>query len=261
MQNEEIKRKIESFPRWHYRFNLKGNVTPIFDEKHISRHRQRRKYFFDPLVELFGGTLKGKRVLDLGCNAGFWSLHAIANGCDFVLGVDGRQMHLDQANFVFEVNEVEQSRYNFISGNIFDLDFQQFGAFDVVLCLGLMYHVSKPMNLMELINEVNSDVLVIDTLLSTVPGSFLEVRHDRVGEFRDAVDYQLVMVPTTRAVHDLARQFGYSIETLKPRFRNDQGLNDYRGSHDYRTGARRAFLCAKSTDISRLPVEVEPLDS
>jgi ribosomal protein L11 methylase PrmA len=41
-------------------------------------------------------------VLDLGCNAGFWSLAAIDAGADLVVGIDGRQMHIDQANLVFE---------------------------------------------------------------------------------------------------------------------------------------------------------------
>jgi 2-polyprenyl-3-methyl-5-hydroxy-6-metoxy-1,4-benzoquinol methylase len=59
-------------------------------------HEQRKCYFFGPLIELCGGSLKGKRVLDLGCSAGFWSLDAVESGCDFVLGIDGRQMQIDQ---------------------------------------------------------------------------------------------------------------------------------------------------------------------
>jgi tRNA (mo5U34)-methyltransferase len=50
-------------------------------------------------------------VLDFGCIAGYWSLRAVQTGCDFVLGIDGRQMHIDQANFVFDVKEVDRSRY------------------------------------------------------------------------------------------------------------------------------------------------------
>lgn len=255
MRDEEIRQRIASFPRWHYQFDLKGNLTPIFKEKSVSRHRERKKYFFDPLVELSGGSLAGKRVLDLGCNAGFWSLLAIESGCDYILGVDGRQMHVDQANFVCEVNEVEKGKYDFMVGNIFDLDFGQFGTFDIVLCLGLMYHISKHMDLMEQISEVNNDLLVIDTLMSTKPGSLMELRRDRPGEPRDAVDYELVMVPTERAVYDLVEQFGYSAVTLKPKFES------YEGALDYQNGSRRAFLCARGTDLSRLPAETEPLGS
>lgn len=259
MQQEEIRRKIASLPRWHYRFDLKGNPTPIFNQNHIPRHNQRKKYFFEPMVRLLGGTLEGKRVLDLGCNAGFWSLAAIETGCDFVLGIDGRQMHVDQANLVFEANEVEEHRYEFLLANLFDVDLGSMGKFDVVLCLGLLYHVSKPMELMELISAVNTDILVIDSTLSTVRGSYFEVRHDNLDEPRDAVDYEFVLVPTKRAVHDLARQFGYSIVTLRPDFCNDEGEPDYRGAHDYKGRSRRAFMCAKESDLSGLDVEVEPI--
>jgi hypothetical protein len=75
MQGEEIRRRIASFPTWHYQLDLKGNLTPIHKEDRVNRHRQRKEYFFDPLVDMFGGTLAGKRVLDLGCNAGFWLRH------------------------------------------------------------------------------------------------------------------------------------------------------------------------------------------
>jgi len=75
VNNEEIKQTIASFPRWHYQFNLRGNLTlsPLVDKGRILRHKERKKYFFDLLVQLLGGSLVGIRVLDIGCNAGFWS--------------------------------------------------------------------------------------------------------------------------------------------------------------------------------------------
>jgi tRNA (mo5U34)-methyltransferase len=203
MQDKEIKERIASFPHWHYQFDLKGNLTPIFKKSHIRRHAQRKMHFFDPLVGLFGGSLEGKRLLDLGCNAGFWSLCAAQAGCDYVLGIDGRKMHINQANFVFEAKEVERERYDFILGDLFETDLGRFGTFDVVLCLGLMYHVSKPVELMEKISEVNNDVLVIDTTLSVANGSFLELRREDTKGFRTAVDRGLVMHLTKQAVCEL----------------------------------------------------------
>jgi tRNA (mo5U34)-methyltransferase len=255
VKDEEIVERIRSFPRWHYQFDLNGHLTPVARESSVNRHRRRKEYFFDPLVGLCGGSLAGKRVLDLGCNAGYWSLLAIENGCEFLLGIDGRRMHIDQANFVFKVKRIEKRRYRFLAGDVFQLDFQEFGAFDVVLCLGLMYHVSKPVTLLETIAEVNTDLLVIDTTLSRADGASLEIRYDRLGDCRDAVDRELVLVPTRRAVVELVRQFGYSVVVLRPkvsqRFRADRRER----------WTRRAFLCAKRTDLCRLTVPVEPLDA
>lgn len=251
MENAEIIRRINSFPRWHYQFNLNGNLTLTSGETRVNRHFQRKRYFFDPIVKYFGGTLKGKRVLDLGCNAGFWSWSAVEAGADFVLGIDGRQVHIDQANFVFEVNEVNSSRYKFIHGNIFEVDLQQFGTFDIVFFLGLMYHISKPMVLLEMISKVNDDILVIDTRLSMLPGSFMEIRHDDLDKSLDAMDYELVMYPTSQAVVEIARQFGHAVVMLRPNF------GDYTGAQDYKLGDRRAFICAKKTDLSSLPIKPE----
>jgi SAM-dependent methyltransferase len=260
MQDQEIKQKIASFEGWHYQFDLNGNLTPIRKSNRVNRHEQRKKYFFNPLVQLFGGSLAGKRVLDLACNAGFWSLSAADAGCDYVLGIDGRQMHVDQANFVFEVKEVEKDRYDFVAGDIFETDLRQFGTFDVVLCLGLMYHISKHMELMEKISEVNDDLLVIDTTLSMARGSFLEVQRQGPVSPMAAVDYPLAMKPTKQAMRHLVKAFGYSVVTLEPDFRNAEGEPDWSGGGDFHIGARRAFICAKKTDLSRLAVETEPTE-
>jgi tRNA (mo5U34)-methyltransferase len=246
IRDEMIREKIDSFPYWHFAFDLNGNLT----RKKSYRQAWRKEYFFDPLVELLGGSLKKKRVLDLACNAGFWSWCSIEAGCDYVLGIDGRQMHTEQANFVFEVKEVEKSRYDFVAGDIFATDLTRFGNFDVVLCPGLMYHVNKPMELMEKISALNSDLLLIDTRLSDLPGSAISIR--KGGR---------KMHPTREAVRDMAQQCGYSVSVLKPDFGTPGAVEHPNAFGDYWSKrGRRAFICAKKTDLGRLAVETEPIE-
>jgi SAM-dependent methyltransferase len=246
MNADEIRERVASFPQWHYEFDLQGVTTPIWDAGHRNRHRQRVEYFFKPVVELFGGTLEGKRVLDLGCNAGFWSLQAINAGADYVHGVDGRQMHVDQANLVFEALEIERSRYRFEVGNVLTRDFTDLGSFDIVLCLGLLYHIAKPMELFENVAKVSSDILLIDTGVSALPGSVIELRRESTEDVRYAVDYELVMFPTRRAVLDMVGQFGYHAVPLEPQ------MPSYEGMIDYLTGNRFAFVAARKSDLSTL---------
>lgn len=249
LTTEAIAARIASFPCWHYEFDLQGCKTPIFKPSWKNRHYQRKGYFFDPLVRLCGRTLQGKRILDLGCNAGFWSLCAIEAGCDYVLGIDGRQMHVDQAEFVFQVKGIERERYDFRVGNVFDVLGEELGTFDIVLCLGLLYHICKHVQLFEGIAAVNSDILVIDSRLSPLPGSLLQLGRESTESPRAAIDYELVMNPTRDAVLDLASQFGYATAVLKPAF------SDYSGCDDFQDGIRRAFLCAKKTNLAGLEVE------
>jgi tRNA (mo5U34)-methyltransferase len=252
MNDEQIKQEIQSYDNWFYQFDLKGNLTPVRKKGWVNQHTQRKRYFFDPLVSLFGGSLAGKRILDLGCNAGFWSLLAVENGCDFVQGIDGRQKNIDQANFVFNVKEIDKKKYQFTQGNVFDIDYTHWGNFNIVFLLGLIYHLGKPMELLERISKINPDILVIDTRLSRIPASCIEFRREEVkNKSLSSVDPGLVTFPTKQAVTDMAGEFGYKVAVLKPLF------TDYRGANEYRFGSRRAFLCAKKTDLSILNAKIE----
>jgi SAM-dependent methyltransferase len=237
----EIARRIASFPIWHYDFDLRGHRT---NPAKADWERQRFEYFIEPVVQHFGGSLKGKRVLDLGCNAGFFSHKAIEAGCDFVLGIDGRQMHVDQANLVFEVNEVDPRRYEFACANILDFDYQAVGPFDLVLCVGVLYHVNKPISLIEAVAAANTDMLVIETALSPARGSWLELRHENLAGHLNAVDYELVMLPTAKAVMSMVKLFGYQAKLLSLPTRDEPVW----AKHRY--GLVQAFVCAKQSDLS-----------
>lgn len=240
-----LSERVAAFPQWHYEIDLGGVTTPIFRRNHVNRHAQRARYFFDPLVALCGGSLRGRRVLDLGCNAGFWSLKALDAGADFVLGVDGRQMHIDQANLVMGAKGIDSSRFHFEPANVFEWDPNE--RFDVVLCLGLLYHVARPVELLERCSRLNTDLLVLDTTLSYLPGSALQVRREPTSEPRASIEYELVLYPTHDAVIDLCACVGYRrTVALRPHF------SSWEGCQDFRLGARRAFIASKNTALTGL---------
>jgi SAM-dependent methyltransferase len=242
IKDQEIAERIASFPDWHYDFDLRGHRTCPAS---VDKANQRLAHFMEPVIRHFGGSLKGKRVLDLGCNAGFFSLKAIEAGCDFVLGIDGRQMHVDQANLVFEVKDVDPSRYEFVCANILDYDYGDEAQFDLVLCLGVLYHINKPISLFEAIAPRNTDLLVIDTKIHPARGSLVELRRDNLSNPKDAVDYELVMVPTAQAVIDMAQLFGYEAKMLALPKPTPPGM----GKYQY--GLMKTFVCAKESDLSR----------
>jgi SAM-dependent methyltransferase len=249
-----IPERIAAYPTWHYEFELQGHRTPIFDPSHRNRHEQRRAYLFRPILEHYGGSLAGRRVLDLGSNAGWWALSALDHGADFVLGIDGRDDNIEQANFVFEATGVDPERYAFTTGNIFEFDYSAHGSFDVVLCLGLMMHISKPVSMMEIIDASGADVISIDTSISRAPGSYLELgRQSSAALATHAVEYELRTLPTKLAMQRLAAQFDYSLAVLKPEF------SSWEGCQDYRTGFRRGFHCVRGEGAASTSAAVEPL--
>lgn len=61
MHERSLQEQIAAFPRWMYEFDLGGIRTPA-DPAYRNRHIERERYFFTPLIDLFAGTLEGKRV-------------------------------------------------------------------------------------------------------------------------------------------------------------------------------------------------------
>ena len=249
MPPPSLKERVAAFPQWHYAIDLGGGVrTPVYRSQNANRHTQRSRYFFDALVRLCGGSLADRRVLDLGCNAGFWSLKALEAGADFVVGVDGRQMYIDQAELVMEANGIEPSRFRFEQANLFA--WEPGGQFDIVLCLGLLYHVARPVELLERCARWGRDILVLDTNLSWVAGSAVQIVKESPSNPRSSVEYELVMRPTRQAVIDLTRVVGFqSVAVLRPRF------SSWEGCLDFRLGGRRAFFASKRTPLRGLDEE------
>jgi len=246
---EELEERIAVFPIWNYQFQFENGVrTPVADWQRVNRQKQRRRHFFEPLLSLTGGTLEGKRVLDLGCSSGYWALEAIEAGAEFVLGVDGSETAIEQAELVFEAKGIDPARYRFDRANIFEYEIQE--RFDVVLCLGLLNVVSKPVALFELMSAAEPQLIVIDTGLSKAPTKLFEVGH--LLEPRNRVDYDLVLVPTRRAVVALAGQFGLQTVPLA------HNIVDYTSMDDYRNQERLAFICSKDQSLASLVAEPEP---
>ncbi len=243
MNRDELEERIARFLHWDYRFEFdNGAATPLLDGRMVNRHEQRRRYFFDALLRLFGGSLRGQRVLDLGCGTGFWALHAMDAGADFVLGVDAERTHIEQASLVFEAKGIDPAHYRFEHANFFECDLS--APFDVVLCLAVMHQVSKPVELFELMTGLGPEIIVVETELLRVASSFFEVSTQR-----KPVDHRIALIPTREAMMELAGEFGYNTVPLA------RNITDYTGMEDYRRQQRLAFFCSKSRSLDALPVE------
>jgi len=240
MTESDLAARIAAFPRWHYAFNLRGHSTATPGITRVKRHAQRLPYLLDPLVEACGGTLAGKRVLDLGCNAGFWSLHCVRRGASFVMGVDARGHHIEQARLVFDVEAIDPQRYRFIEADLLAADWSAWGKFDVVLCLGLLYHIKRPVELFARMAATGAAHIVVDTALSTLPGAAFELRSEPLDDPRNAVGSELILWPTRDAIIAVAAEHGYATTVLEPAF------GDWAECDDYRDGWRRGFLLARS---------------
>jgi tRNA (mo5U34)-methyltransferase len=107
-------------------------------------------------------TLEGRTVLDIGCNAGFYSLEMKRRGAARVVGVDSDERYLAQARFAAEVSGLE---VEFRQMSVYDV--ASLGEqFDVVLFMGVLYHLRHPLLALDLIHQhVARDLLIFQSML------------------------------------------------------------------------------------------------
>jgi len=116
--------------------------------------------------------LTGWRALDLGCNAGFYSFELARRGAD-VLAVDHDAHYLRQAEWAREKLGLEE-RVELRRATLYDLAGLD-GAFDLVLFLGVVYHLRYPLLALDLVAERLRRLLVLQTLTSSDDGALAPV--------------------------------------------------------------------------------------
>ena len=110
--------------------------------------------------------LRGARALDIGCNAGFYSFELARRGAQ-VLAVDVDEHYLRQARWAAGelglADRVELRRLG-----VYELAGLDVEPFDVVLFLGVLYHLRHPLLALDIVSALTGGLLVVQTL--TMPG-------------------------------------------------------------------------------------------
>jgi tRNA (mo5U34)-methyltransferase len=152
----EIRQQVEALGPWFHNIDL-GGVSTAPDHFLGDYPNMKWRKFADAVP----ADLTGKTVLDIGCNAGFYSIEMKRRGASRVLGVDFDDVYLEQARFAAEVAETD---IEFRKLSVYDV-----GAlgekFDVVIFMGVLYHLRHPLLALDLIREhVARDIMVFQSM-------------------------------------------------------------------------------------------------
>lgn len=144
LSTDEIRNRVSELGQWFHNLDLHG--VPTAPDHFLGNYPSNK---FQTFAHVLPRDLRGKSVLDIGCNAGFYSLEMKRRGADRVLAIDFDEHYLAQARFAAEVVGAE---IEFRQMSVYDV-----GAigesFDVVLFLGVFYHLRHPLLALDLIHE------------------------------------------------------------------------------------------------------------
>ncbi len=110
--------------------------------------------------------LRGKTVLDVGALDGYFSFAAERRGASRVVALDTYMWQKPGGKDGFEyARGALGSNVESVEVEVLDISPETVGRFDVVLFLGVLYHMRHPLLALERIAEVTEELLVLETLV------------------------------------------------------------------------------------------------
>jgi tRNA (mo5U34)-methyltransferase len=152
-----LREKIEALGPWFHNIDLGG--VPTAPDHFLGDYPNMKFRRFEAHLP---SDLAGKTVLDIGCNAGFYSMEMKRRGAARVVGIDSDERYLAQARFAAETLGYRNIEFRNLS--VYDV-----GAlgekFDLVVFMGVLYHLRHPLLALDLIHEhVAGDMLLFQSM-------------------------------------------------------------------------------------------------
>ncbi len=149
---------------WWHSFRLPDG-TQIEGVNSLAGLRNRISQF--PIPE----DLRGKRVLDIGAWDGWFSFEMERRGAD-VMAVD----NWDNPRF-HEIHKLLHSRVDYRQMDMYDLTPARIGRFDIVLFMGVLYHLKHPLLALERVCALTTNMAAVDSFVlreEHLPGQDVE---------------------------------------------------------------------------------------
>jgi tRNA (mo5U34)-methyltransferase len=153
MSDQQIRDRIASVPHWYHQIEIRPGITTpgVNDSTTVLRRLD------------LPARCDGLRALDIGARDGFFSFELERRGAE-VVAID----YIDPSASGFAVaRELLDAEVECAVCNVYDLDPRRHGTFDVVLFLGLLYHLRDPLLALDRIWDVcrPDATLVLETQL------------------------------------------------------------------------------------------------
>jgi len=201
---DSLQQKINAL-KWCHPLELGGIQTR--PQWHVRRRFARRLKFLQ-----IPPDLTGKSVLDIGAWDGFFSFECERRGAARVLAIDTFAWdHYGKDGFLL-AHETLHSKVEHRRLAAEDIDAATLGTFDIVLFLGVFYHLRSPISVLERLRAVTAGTLICEThalvpafhenypLVSFFPGDGLEL----------GVPHEFCSLPTMEALRQMLRAAGFT---------------------------------------------------
>ncbi len=186
---------IETRPQWHV------------------RRRFERRLRFLQIPE----DLTGKTVLDIGAWDGFFSFECERRGAKRVLAIDTYSWDNYGKDGFLLAHETLKSKVEHQRCAAEDIDPSTLGTFDLVLFLGVFYHLRSPIAVLDRIRRVTTGTLICEThaLVPALHEKYPLVSFFPGDGFEAGLKYEFSAEPTLEALKQMLRASGFAQVDVK----------------------------------------------
>ena len=218
---------------WFYPFVLpSGKTLPSDHHGELDGiHHTRWQMLQEAVNVKFGGNLSGLSAVDLASHQGWFSTKLAQSGFGKVQGFDARAVHVADARLI--ASALDLPNVGFEHSDVHALTPENAGLHDLVLCLGLIYHLENPVGALRVARSLCTNLCLIETQIAPgqngwmdygshryvrpIEGSFAII--DETGDTHgpEASTLGICLVPSLDALLWLLRKVGFSrVEVLTP---------------------------------------------
>ena len=207
---------------------------PIFDQPQVVRFNDARRDLLSTWLPDLVAKKSLVTALDAGCAFGYFSGYLKELGLE-VTALDARQENVDEAR-------KRNPGVSFCVSDIEDPSETLALPFDMVLCLGLLYHLENPFRAIRSLARLTGDVLVISTRVAPTSRASA-LLYEELRDIDQAVNY-MALIPSKAALVKMLYRSGFGY-VYQPVHMPDH--EEYRSSALMR--AKRTMLVAAKTEL------------
>jgi tRNA (mo5U34)-methyltransferase len=160
-QTESTRQQVAARAPWFHNLHLPDGTHTAPD--HVLGDFP--TYKWRELEPALPSRLDGWTVLDVGCNAGFYSVELARRGAQ-VTAIDSNAHYLEQARWAAPQFGVAD-KIEFRLQQVYDLAHEK-QRYDLVLFLGVLYHLRYPLLGLDIVSRKTKHLLCLQTM--TMPG-------------------------------------------------------------------------------------------
>jgi tRNA (mo5U34)-methyltransferase len=200
-----IRERIDALAPWFHTIDLGSGIQIRRDVVHGGDDNY-PQYLWARVRRALPSNLAGMRVLDVGCNAGFFSVEMKRLGASYVLGIEAVPRYFEQAKLVRDALHLDIDLRGL---SVYDVS-ENLGTFDVTLFLGVLYHLKHPLLGLERLAAVTTGTLVVESAIIPDPRPSTPGIRNYGG-----LVHELQFVENTPSVEAVQNWFVPSLDCLK----------------------------------------------